>query len=116
MEQEFPPDWAIEEAIKRSGIGELYNTADVKELREGTTAMSITLAARLIAQHEEPPVDPLVQIVREIGADIAFELGLPGISEEWRKGKNDAKPTFRYYMRFLERGIEIGKEQARGEG
>lgn len=101
MEQEFPPDWAIEEAIKRSGVGATdgVTLAMIKCNPTFVWVVMTLTAARLIAQHEEPPLDPLIAEAREIANSFA-----------------DGDETLEIALEALKRGIEIGKEQARGEG
>lgn len=121
MEQELPPDWAIEEAIKRAnhlGIWDVKFLKDRCKTNPAEVGPEMTiLAARLIAQHEEPPVDPLVQIVRDIVADSWDAIGgHDDYAAFWREGAYDSDNQFSITMTALKRGIEIGKEQARGEG
>ena len=68
--------------------------------------------ARYIAQHEEPPVDPLLIEAREIVAKFYEGNGGPISSENFRAGKLDTTPLARVTLEGLRRGIELGKAGA----
>jgi hypothetical protein len=68
--------------------------------------------ARYIAQHEEPPVDPLLIEAREIAAKFFEENGTPIASGNCRAGKMDSMPLVRLTAEALRRGIELGKAGA----
>ena len=63
----MPPDWAIAEAIKRTSaahsVGNPWTVKEAKASKHAWAEMT-RLAASLIAEHEQPPVDPLVKALR----------------------------------------------------
>jgi len=58
------PDWAVQEALRRCGIG--ADNADFSEWRDCTYAKAVSNLAGMIAKHEQPPVDPDVEAVERI--------------------------------------------------
>lgn len=102
------PQWARDEVDKRAPIGVRHTSSGLAkyadELRD--------LAASLIAQHEEPPVDPLLIEAREIVAKFYEGNGGSIFSENFRAGKLDTTPPARVTLEGLRRGIELGKAGA----
>lgn len=72
-------DWAVTEAIKRAKVS-VGGTIWDKQTR-----LLIELAASLIEQYEQPPVDPLTKRAREIAA-------LHDGRVDWVSGKHDHMP------------------------
>lgn len=63
VEDVLPPDWAIERA--RELIGMQF-VDDLDRIKDCPNEHPSSLAfARYIAQHEDPPIDPLVEALRE---------------------------------------------------
>ena len=68
--------------------------------------------ARYIAEHEEPPVDPLLIEAREIcAAQSEEEGGNVSWAREVRCGELDDCDEVICTLRGLKRGIELGKSQ-----
>ena len=77
------PQWALEEACRR--LNEAGNRT-LFYLTDGVGNSTVCLVASLIAQHEQPPVDPVLLAAREIyegwaasggvGAPKAFEAAI----------------------------------------
>ena len=44
---------------------------------------------KYIAEHEDPPVDPLLQQARDIAAEVYHDAGYVAYSGEIRKGRDD---------------------------
>jgi hypothetical protein len=62
MTTEIPPDWVLLEAAKRSGW-DAYTTQVLREAYgDGGTYRAL---CDMIAKHEKPPVDPLVEALLE---------------------------------------------------
>ena len=97
---DLPPDWAIEK---------------VKQLHRKEGGATVPMAhafARYIAEHEEPPVDPLLVEARNICASRWDDKFLPiakDIAEDFRLGRHDDDEGVEMVLRALRRGIEIGK-------
>lgn len=111
----LPPDWAIERALKRfpnpSYVdGKPWTVADIK-VKNVTFTLAVRFMASQIEECEEPPIDPLVQIVRDIVADdlAARNYGSDFI-QYWREGSYDREPPFAMTMTALKRGIEMGRD------
>lgn len=102
------PQWGFEEVGKRVPKPECITALDwaryADQLRD--------LAAGLIAQHEQPPVDPLLIEAREIVAKFYEGNGGSIFSENFRAGKLDTTPLARVTLEGLRRGIELGKAGA----
>lgn len=96
------PQWAKERVV------ELTNADGEEPLSLGIMEYRHALAfARYIAAHEEPPVDPLHQIAREIVAAHYPEHG-PEVLE----GGYDSSRRITVAEAALRRGIELAKEQS----
>lgn len=96
----MPPDWAIERALAMSATGTKLD--DVKRHWPGhATALAF---ARYIAEHEEPPVDPLLVEARQIAAP-DYGTG----SEKIIRGERDNCSGVKIALQALRRGIEIAK-------
>jgi len=70
--------------------------------------------ARYIAEHEEPPVDPLLIEAREIAA-AAIEA-VPGEwsrhpPDSYRAGEHDDEPGLKAIVTALKRGMELAREE-----
>lgn len=68
--------------------------------------------ARYIAQHEEPPVDPLLIEAREIVARHEDSLGFDEDAKSTRAGDVDSCESVQFTLTGLRRGIELGKAGA----
>ncbi len=89
------PDWAI----RRAAEEEEKVTASLPYNR---CQMAF---ARYIMEHEEEPVDPLLEEAREICAE---EIG-PNKAYQCRNGDRDGYIETRTALAALKRGIELGK-------
>lgn len=89
MSEELPPDWAIEEALKRSDFD--ARPDDVAYIRRASHRWcnAIRELARMIAKHEQPPVDPDLVKAREIVADNFLRRGFADSSQEILLGEHD---------------------------
>lgn len=98
------PQWAIERA----------KALQAASKRPGLTPVMHTFA-RYIAEHEEPPVDPLLIEAREIVAAWLEAHPDKQARGKWtpemtRSGKLDDDASVVQALTALKRGIEIGKE------
>lgn len=57
-------DWAIDEALKRCGIGQ--DQKPISHWRDCTYGKAVSLLAGMIQQHEKPPVDPLYEALKAV--------------------------------------------------
>lgn len=94
-ERTVPPVWAVERA---------------KALRDGGYArgdrtLTITFA-RYIAEHEQPPADPLLVEARKLVADSSAIVDRASVLN----GRADDSVGVRMALSALRRGIEIAKE------
>ena len=65
MADAMPPDWAIEEMARRSRTG--YSAERHKKNAVFTWGdIAVIEGARLIAEHEQPPVDPLYEALKAV--------------------------------------------------
>ena len=72
------------------------------------------LAAELIAEHEQPPVDPLLIEARELAASERARAAIGQFTEsEYRAGLADDTPIINLTLTALKRGIEIERERAK---
>lgn len=108
-EHESVPEWAKVEAVKR--LNEAAAGGHYKLPRD-ENSHSVLVAARLIAVHEEPPVDPLLIEARDIAAS-DYEARHPSASQ-WagfcRDGWYDHDPEVVIALVALRRGIELAGE------
>ena len=68
-------------------------------------AAAVQTLARYIAEHEEPPVDPLLIEAREI---LARHSCFPDV---WRSGDGDAGWSLNPVLDALKRGMELAQER-----
>jgi hypothetical protein len=75
--------------------------------------------ARYIAEHEEPPVDPLLIEAREIASQVRRGVATDSqsmngtVSANIRDGKFDDHQLVKSAYRALRRGMELGREQSK---
>lgn len=124
-DDELPPDWAIENAL--ATFNAVHPTAfwDVDKIKgcsdrsvDGFRAL-VTRLARYIAEHEEPPVDPLLIEARNIVARhhefmptqwTGHRLIAEASGDDW--GSDVAPVVASVTMAFaaLKRGLELARE------
>lgn len=92
-EQTDIPQWALDRVYELTGFGSSWKAF-----------------ARYIAQHEQPPVDPLLLEAREIAAEVYERQSLPEFAGRLRDGFNDDDEATLSALAGLRRGIEIGRE------
>lgn len=103
------PQWALERAAELANkeMGEDYlSPTSIAGTYVGTAL------ARYIAQHEEPPVDPLLIEAREIVARHEDSLGFDEDAKSTRAGDVDSCESVQFTLTGLRRGIELGKAGA----
>jgi hypothetical protein len=105
------PQWALERAAERvmaePGKGGHYDVHGIAAYDAGRAF------ARYIAEHEEPPVDPLLVEAREVAAQW-FESMRQGRSEQselTRRGEDDNSFWVQIALAALERGMELARAQ-----
>lgn len=100
-----PPEWA------KMRVRELW-AAEGKINPNGDWFRAF---ARYIAEHEKPPVDPLLIEARELAADSAAKLQHPSVSDI-RAGRKDDDLSYGVGLALaaLHRGIELGRSQSKG--
>lgn len=100
------PTWALEEAVKRLNAerGEQYWRAPAD-----SGFATVRTVARLIAKHEQRPVDPAIVAAREICA--VWALNMWGDKSEgssnYRAGLNDKDCNMELALTALRRGVEM---------
>jgi hypothetical protein len=110
------PQWAKERAVKMTAQegGPLYDIADPRLFSTypegGYRNQCVVAFARYIAEHEDPPVDPLLIEAREICALDCEKFRLLSSAGNYRRGVNDKGDTLRVVITALKRGIELGKQ------
>lgn len=101
------PEWALREFCDRAGLDYrlvFSNMGDVP-LRAAAKA-----GGKLIAEHEEPPVDPLLIEAREIAATHAEKQDYKkDFIANIRSGNWDNDDEVQVPLAALKRGIKIGK-------
>ncbi len=95
------PDWAIERAKDLRDAG----------FQRGDKNYTHTFA-RYIAEHEEPPVDPLLIEAREIAARRAQAVGEEAWSRRYLAGEYDGAVGVQCALRGLKRGVELEREKS----
>lgn len=104
------PQWALERAAelanKEAGVTGGFTAAYMTEADLGRAF------ACYIAQHEEPPVDPMLIEAREIAAKHYDEQGNSRAAKTCRGGYCDTTGTLQMIAEGLRRGIELGKAGA----
>jgi hypothetical protein len=95
-EQTDIPQWALKRAEKlaRAEASGFYS-------RDSHRAL-----ARYIAQHEQPPIDPLLKEAQKIGVAYCSD---PETQRKYIAGGFDNTATMRALVAALRRGIEIGR-------
>ena len=93
MTDEIPPQWAWDEVGKRAPIGVCHTTQEWARYADHLRC----LLASLIAQHEEPPVDPVEQAAAKIRRDYL---------------NNHYTTSGEAFEAAVRRGIELGKAGA----
>lgn len=113
------PQWAIKEAVLRLDAEHLAQFVDDRHPHMASPDPAkyfpqVRVIARLIAAHEEPPVDPLLIEAREICAAVQEKRGFPIYASQFRDGGFDAchGPMMATAMAALRRGIELAREQS----
>lgn len=99
------PQWAINEALKRCGVDP--TEIPFADWRDRTYAKAVELFAAHIAEHEEPPVDPLLIEARKL---VAASHRAPHLVEAALNGTGDGWESTALVLSALRRGIEIGKQ------
>lgn len=67
--------------------------------------------ARYIAEHEEPPVDPLLIEAREMAAKVAFDKDWFVHGESIQSGQRDDHSDVQIALAALKRGMELAREE-----
>jgi hypothetical protein len=94
------PEWAVKRA----------NDLTSEAMKDGSWlpfgGHASAAFARYIAEHEEPPVDPLLIEAREIGA-----THCPESADAFRVGLRDGHSSVKAILAALKRGMELAQEQ-----
>lgn len=108
------PQWALERAARifSAAIGQSCAASDAYTPDELACTYIGRTFARYIAQHEEPPVDPLLIEAREIVARHEDSLGFDEDAKSTRAGDIDSLESVQFTLTGLRRGIELGKAGA----
>lgn len=107
------PEWAKKRACELANA-DISNPIPYRESHIGSYGHSaITALALYIAQHEEPPVDPLLAEARTICADVWESRGSKVAASQYRAGVFDAGsgPSMSIALAALRRGMELAKER-----
>lgn len=103
------PEWAFERAAKLTNAiacNAAYTAYTCRVLNMGQAF------ARYIAEHEQPPADPLLIEAREILAREYEECGMPEAAQHTREGVWNVVGRVEDILAGLRRGIELAKEGA----
>lgn len=103
------PQWALERAAELANkeMGEDYlSPTSIAGTYVGTAL------ARYIAQHEEPPVGPMLIEARELAAKHYEQVGSYILADATRSGERDSLGLIKVIAEALRRGIELGKAGA----
>lgn len=107
------PQWALKLAVKKCGLAWVEEHApDLAKMGVGKWETPIECFARYIAQHEEPPVDPLLIEARELAAKHYEQVGSYILADATRSGERDSLGLIKVIAEALRRGIELGKAGA----
>ena len=107
------PNWAREEVDKR--VPCQLNAYSASWEWSAYASHLRDLAASLIEEHEEheeKPIDPLLEEAREVAAKYYLEEGCPSAADKCRSGEWDHMPFVEVTVEGLRRGIELGKAGA----
>lgn len=116
-----PPDWAIVRALDLAD--NVYGEDSIRPTPATVRGMpkrwtNLTAFARYIAEHEEPPADPVTQAARELfigdHPDLVFDgtFYKAGAADRLiRAGHFDGRIEIIRYVKALRRGIEIERER-----
>lgn len=104
-----PPQWAIDKADRL--LGETDPRAFGDGYRHPLAAWVATTFARYIAEHEQPPVDPLLVEAREIVASDAERRGYSAMSAKAIREGTYCEDEVSMALTGLRRGIEIAGER-----
>ncbi len=99
-------DWACKEALVRIGLASRYDTYDWDR-----SSVAFKELARMIEQHEEPPVDPDLLLAREIYAEQLAKGGY-GLSfiNDAKTGKLDRYSGLVSTLTGIKEGRKLGSE------
>lgn len=89
QEPDTAPDWALIEAAKRLGSGNVWPISDLRDAYRREYNCPIHVVADLISKHEQPPVDRKVLCAREAAAEVLFDNGHPIRASDIRAGRQD---------------------------
>lgn len=113
MQNEKVPEWALERAV------DLYHREPI--FSSDIAVIYKHALARYIAEHEEPPVDPLVIEAREAfkeygptrytGTDCLMPGNAPARVETILRGEGDDYWEMRVVLAALRRGIELARQE-----
>jgi len=98
-----PPEWAIEEACRRSNLSYISY--------KSYPGAALNAFARYIAQHEPAPVDPLREEAREIVARWYGDEGHPVMARYTRDGDHDNSGLVLCTLSGLRRGKELAEKK-----
>lgn len=103
------PAWAFKRAAELSKDEEprIHWAGD-----KAAVYASMGAFARYIAEHEQPPVDPLLVEAREIVAKYYDDEGQPNHAQAIRAGNWNETGLVKSALAALRRGIELAKEGA----
>lgn len=102
------PTWAWKEVDVR--VGYTHQPDTTQEWAKYTDNLR-RLAAGLIAEHEQPPVDPLLLEAREIAAQHCATINFPNMARILRDGKLDGNERVQIALMALHRGLELAKSR-----
>jgi hypothetical protein len=103
------PQWAALRAFNLSNLAGAGWTT-IRDMLEGYTGRAF---ARYIAEHEEPPVDPVLTEAREIASATCTKSGNTHEAELCLSGGWDAEPLVSTAYTALRRGMELAREQSK---
>jgi len=89
------PEWALKEACRRLGVSLADYCNDCFDMK---FEIAIEELAKMIAKHEEPPVDPFVEAVEEA-------------LNWWDNHTNEPDPVGEFVKILQRRGMELARAE-----
>lgn len=95
------PDWAYERAAELMNEVAKTRSFAVENVKD---LLSVKAFAKYIAEHEEPPVDRDVLVVREIFSNQKIKEGRVGYAYSYRNGLYDQSSYFQLALEAYRKG------------
>ena len=105
---EQPPEWAMKRAVDELNAEQQHKRVKVRwRFPRDKELSSLLIPARLIAKHEQPPVDPILAAAREAVARMYEKSNILDVASTIRMGgednSSDVKAAVTAITLYLER-------------